>query len=115
MWEEVLRGREEREAQYLDARYRAEEAVRARVLSFPRTSVNGVGGVELLREIKSQIPKVIIRNKLIFEGIFTLLQSHPCYLIKWITKTNLHRQSKEVVNVLNSVYGKRELVNNPRL
>ena len=35
---------------------------------------------------KNSIPKILIRSKQIFEGIFTYLQSHPCYLITWLKK-----------------------------
>lgn len=31
-----------------------------------------------------QIPKPLILNKQIYELLFTLLQTHPCYLIKWL-------------------------------
>lgn len=31
-----------------------------------------------------QIPKILILNKQIYEVLFSLLQTHPCYLINWI-------------------------------
>jgi len=31
-----------------------------------------------------QIPKLIILNRQIYEVMFTLLQTHPCYLINWL-------------------------------
>jgi len=51
------------------------------------------------------LPKVIIRNKQIFEAIFTHLQLHPCYMINLLTKTGLNRSPKDVIRLINSVYG----------
>jgi len=99
----------------LDSFYKAQNSLISRILTFPRSTKNGIGGIDLLTDLKTHLPKAIIRNKHIFEGIFTLLQAHPCYIINWIQKTTLHRQPKEVLRVLLTVYGKRELRNEPRL
>jgi hypothetical protein len=53
--------------------YRAENSIIARIFTFPKTSTNGIGGLELFNEIKTHIPKAIIRNKYIFEAIFSQL------------------------------------------
>jgi len=47
----------------LDSLYRAENSLIARIFTFPKSSTNGIGGLELLSEIKTHIPKAIIRNK----------------------------------------------------
>ena len=74
-----------------------------------------MGGIDLLKDIKAELPKSIIRNKQVFEAIFTQLQLHPCYLINWITKSSLNRQPKEAIHVIESVYGKEEIYENKRL
>lgn len=62
---------------------------------------------------KAVLPKVIIRNKQIFEAIFTHLQLHPCYMINLLTKTGLNRSPKDVIRVVNAVYG--DLSNDKRV
>ena len=44
-----------------------------------------------------------------------MLHTHPCYLINWITKTNLNRQPKEVIHVLKAVFGERDMKNDLRI
>ena len=89
--DECLKAYEEKNEQYLDSLYTAQNSLISRILTFPQSTKNGVGGIDLLKDLKTHLPKAIIRNKHIFEGIFTLLQAHPCYLINWIQKTTLHR------------------------
>ena len=43
--------------------------------------------VNLFNEVESTLPKLIMRNRQLFEAIFTLLQIHPCYLQNMICKT----------------------------
>ena len=40
--------------------------------------------VDKLEDIEVMLPKLIGLNKQLYEILFTLLQTHPCYLIKWI-------------------------------
>jgi len=54
-------------------------------------------------------------NKQIYEKIFTYLQIHPCYLINWITQPTVNRQAKDVIYILKSVFGTKEMENNPRI
>jgi hypothetical protein len=56
----------------------AQDCIAARIEGFP------IPNVEKLDDLKVQIPQVIILNKQIYEIMFTLLQTHPCYLINWI-------------------------------
>ena len=58
---------------------------------------------------------MIIRNKQIYEAMFTQLQIHPCYLINWITKTTVNRQPKEVIYILKTVFGDKEIKNDTRI
>ena len=62
---------------------------------------------------KVQIPKMIIRSKQVFEGIFTYLQSHPCYINTWIKK--LINEPQDVIPLLKKIFGKKEMVDNPRV
>ena len=55
-----------------------EDCLISRVLSFPRE-------IPLHDDIDSGLPKIIILNKQVYEGLWTYLQTHPCYLINWIT------------------------------
>jgi len=56
----------------------AQDAIQSRIIRFP------VPSVDKLEDIEVQIPKIIILNKQIYEVMFTLLQTHPCYLINWL-------------------------------
>lgn len=57
---------------------RAQDSISARIQTFP------VANVEKLEDIEVMVPKLIGLNKQLYEILFTLLQTHPCYLIKWI-------------------------------
>jgi hypothetical protein len=75
--------------------YNAQKALISRVLTFPQSRINDkLGGIELLKDVQAELPKAIIRNKQIFEAIFSLLIEHPCYIINWITKSSINRQPK---------------------
>ena len=54
-----------------------EDSIIARVLSFPKE-------IPIVEDIESGLPKIIILNKQVYEGLWTYLQTHPCYLINWI-------------------------------
>ena len=62
----------------------------------------------------NQIPKVLIRSKQILEGIYTYMQSHPCYIIAWIKKQNLIQESDKLKTFIYRVFGRKELMDNPR-
>lgn len=59
---------------------RAQDALTARISTFPRDNL------DKLDDVKSSdyLPKLILYNKQIYEVLFTYLQMHPCYLINWI-------------------------------
>jgi hypothetical protein len=40
--------------------------------------------IKLVKKLKNQKPglEIILRNKQLFEALFTLLQVHPCYILK---------------------------------
>lgn len=90
----------QRNEQLLDNFYNAQNALISRVLTIPTSSTGEIGGMELLKDVKAELPKSIIRNKQLYEALFTMLQVHPCYLINWITKTTVNRQPKEVLHIL---------------
>lgn len=92
----------------LSSFYNAQNALIARINTFPAR-------IDFLIDIKAELPKAIIRNKQIYEAIFTLLQTHPCYLINWITKTTVNRQPKEVIVILKIIFGDKEIRNDPRI
>ena len=56
----------------------AQDSISSRIQTFP------IPDVEKLEDIDMQIPKILILNKQIYEVLFSLLQTHPCYLINWI-------------------------------
>lgn len=88
--------------------YNAQNAVISRIYTFPSK-------IEMLTEVKAELPKAIARNKQFHEAIFTLLQTHPCYLINWFTKSTINRQPREVIYVLKTVFGEKEMRNNTRI
>ena len=88
--------------------YNAQNGVISRIFTFPSK-------LDMLSHIKADLPKAIIKNKLIYEAIFTFLQIHPCYIINWITKTPVNRQPKEVISILKTVFGEREIKNDQRI
>jgi hypothetical protein len=57
---------------------KAQDSISSRIQTFP------IPNVEKLDDIDMQIPKILILNKQIYEVLFSLLQTHPCYLINWI-------------------------------
>ena len=61
---------------------RCQDAVITRVDRMPAP-------VQLLDQIFTDLPKFILKNRPLFEMIFTLLQTHPCYLQNIITKTEI--------------------------
>ena len=67
------------------------------------------------KQIESSIPKSIIRNKQVFEMIYTYLQAHPCYLINWIVKTRFFEEPTELKLLLQAIFGRREMHDNPRV
>lgn len=60
---------------FLDKVYESQKSLISRILTFPTSSRIGasLGGIELLKDIKADLPKAIIRNKQVFEAIFSLL------------------------------------------
>lgn len=62
---------------------------------------------------KNTIPKIMVRSRQIFEGIFTYLHAHPCYMITWIKKHI--RESAEIEGLIYQVYGKKEMRDNARV
>lgn len=56
----------------------AQDSITSRIEAFP------IPNVDKLEDLKVQIPQVVILNKQIYEIMFTILQTHPCYLINWI-------------------------------
>lgn len=68
-----------------------------------------------MKDIKAEVPIAIIRNKQIYEAIFSMLQVHPCYLINWLTKSTVNRQPREAIHILKAVYGTREIKNDSRI
>lgn len=57
---------------------KAQDGISARIQTFP------VANIEKLDDIEISIPKLICFNKQMYEILFALLQTHPCYLINWL-------------------------------
>jgi hypothetical protein len=59
----------------LSWKYQAENAVIAYIINFPLKSKSRTlsGGLDRLVDIESELPKIILRNKSLYEAIFTLL------------------------------------------
>ena len=55
----------------------------------------------------------MLRSRQIFEGMYTYLQAHPCYVITWIKK--LLHESGEVDGLIYRIYGRKEMQDNPRV
>ena len=87
---------------------RAQDGFIIRVFNFPTK-------VALQNQIDSSIPKSIIRNRQVFEMIYTYLQAHPCYLINWITRTRFFDEPTELQLLLQAIFGRREMTDNPRV
>ena len=68
-----------------------------------------------LDNINSSIPKSIGRNRQVFEAIYTYLQAHPCYIIRWIKNTKFFEEPEDLKLLLEGIYGKREMKNNKRV
>mmetsp|Transcript_22744 Transcript_22744/g.35022 ORF Transcript_22744/g.35022 Transcript_22744/m.35022 type:complete len:233 (-) Transcript_22744:2421-3119(-) len=56
----------------------AQDSIVVRIQTFP------IPNVEKLDDINLNLPKALLLNKQIYEVMFTLLQTHPCYLIRWL-------------------------------
>ena len=84
----------------------AQDALICRIANFPTTIARNA--IQ-----KNPIPKILIRSKQIFEGIFTYLQSHPCYLITWLKK--VLTGPAQLRGVIYRIYGKTEMKDNPRV
>lgn len=56
----------------------SQDNIAARLEGFP------IQNIDKLENLKSEIPQVVLLNKQIYEIMFMILQSHPCYLINWI-------------------------------
>ena len=87
---------------------RSQDAVITRVLSMPTV-------VNLFKEVESALPKLIVRNRQLFEVIFTLLQIHPCYLQNMICKTALFEEPEDIKQMLLIVFGARSILDNTRV
>ena len=61
------------------------------------------------------MPKFIIRNKQLFEVIFTFLQTHPCYLQNLICNTSIFEESGEIRMILEAVFGQKTILDNTRV
>ena len=70
------------DAKVTDEIARAQDALITRVFNFPTP-------IDTLEKIENNIPKFIVRNRQIYEMIFTQLQVHPCYLINWIMQCHI--------------------------
>lgn len=57
---------------------KAQDSISGRIQTFP------IPNIDKLDDIEVTIPALIILNKQIYECLFTLLQTHPCYLINWV-------------------------------
>jgi hypothetical protein len=68
--------------------------------------------MDLLVLFQGQVPKLILHNRRTFERIFTCLQTHPCYLINWLTK--LHLDAQAIRYLLRTVFGPAEMLNDQR-
>ena len=87
---------------------RAQDGLITRVASFPTL-------ISTHSEITSTIPKSIIRNRQLFETIFTYLQIHPCYLINWIKDSKFFEEPDDLELLISAVFGKIEIKDNPRV
>lgn len=57
---------------------KAQDRINSRIQTFP------IPNVDKLDDLDLEIPKLISFNKQMYEIMFALLQTHPCYLINWI-------------------------------
>lgn len=87
---------------------RSQDALITRILNMPTP-------VDLLKDIKNTMPKFIIRNRQLFEVVFTLIQIHPCYLQNLICHTPMFDEPREVKNLLTVVFGANSLIENHRV
>jgi hypothetical protein len=49
--DECLKAYEEKNEQYLDSLYTAQNSLISRILTFPRSTKNGIGGIDLLTDL----------------------------------------------------------------
>jgi len=56
----------------------AQDSIVVRIQTFP------IPNIDKLEDISVNLPKLLLLNKQIYEVLFTLLQTHPCYLIRWL-------------------------------
>ena len=77
---------------------RCQDAVITRANSMPVP-------VHLVDRDFPNLPKFVLKNRTLHEMIFTLLQTHPCYLQNIITKTPIWESPAIAETVIHAVFG----------